>query len=58
MDQLQFMFQFIRLFGLLIHHKPSKCNAAKGGYFKDEGSLGGRGGPQNVVSISNSDVVV
>ena len=30
----------------------------KGGYFKDERSLGGRGGRQNAVSISNNDVIV
>ena len=30
----------------------------KGGYFKDERSLGGRGGRPNAVSISNNDVIV
>ena len=30
----------------------------KGGYFKDERSLGGGGGPPNAVSISNNDVIV
>ena len=30
----------------------------KGGYFKDERSLGGRGGRQNAISDSNNDVIV
>ena len=30
----------------------------KGAYFKDERSLGGRGGRPNAVSISNNDVIV
>ena len=30
----------------------------KGGYFKDERSVGGRGGRPNAVSISNNDVIV
>ena len=32
--------------------------STKGGYFKDERSLGGRGGRPNAVSISNDDVIV
>ena len=34
------------------------CPLGKGGYFKDERSLGGRGVRQNAVSISNNDVIV
>ena len=30
----------------------------KGGFFKDERSVGGRGGQPNAVSISNNDVIV
>ena len=30
----------------------------KGGYYKDDRSLGGRGGRPNAVSISNNDVIV
>ena len=30
----------------------------KGAYYKDERSLGGRGGRPNVVTINNSDVIV
>ena len=30
----------------------------KGGYFKDDRRLGGRGGRPNAVSISNNDVIV
>ena len=43
--------------------KSSGCDITaswqgKGGYFKDDRSLGGRGGRPNAVSISNNDVIV
>ena len=44
-------------------HEPTRLRSkdaqpGKGGYFKDERSLGGEGGRSNAVSISNNDIMV
>ena len=44
-------------FGSILTPTPS-MNTRKGAFFKDERSLGGRGGRPNAVTINNSDVIV